>query len=297
MRLPYQDGASGRSPTGRWPAGPGLAVYVAVGVEAYRDPGTGYTENLLSDVPEPDLVNSAWRDYGNRVGAFALLDCLQQLGIPPTVLLNTMVYDETPRVTNAARRAGAEFVGHGISNSDSLTEMTVAEESVYLGAVADRIEREEGRRPRGWSSPWLTHTHHTIDLLTASGYRYLLDLRPDDQPVWLDSTSGPLLAIPYALELNDSSSMIARQVGAAEFADTVIDEFEELLLAAEDRPIVMSVVLHSFISGVPFRLRQVRRALAHIAARAERVWLTQPAAIHEAFTAIAPPSDRRRTGP
>ena len=296
MRPPYLDGAIGASPTGRWPAGPGLAVYVAVGVEAYRDDGSGYTENLLSGVPEPDLVNAAWRDYGNRVGAFALLECLQQLGIPPTVLLNTMVYDEAPGVTDAARSAGAEFVGHGISNSDSLAGMTVVEESAYLDAVAGRIEREEGRRPGGWSSPWLTHTDHTIDLLAGSGYRYLLDLRPDDQPVWLQSASGPLLAIPYALELNDSSSMIARQLGATQFADTVIDEFEELLLAAEDRPIVMSLVLHSFISGVPFRLRQIRRALAHIAARAERVWLTQPAAIYEAFTAIAPPA-RRRTGP
>ena len=83
--------------------------------------------------------------------------------------------------------------------------------------------------------------------------------------------------------------MIGRQMDPVPFADAVIDEFEELLLAAEDRPIVMSVVLHSFISGVPFRLRQVRRALAHIAARADRVWLTQPAAIHRAFTELMPP--------
>ena len=135
----------------------------------------------------------------------------------------------------------------------------------------------------------MAHTHRTLDLLPGAGYRYLLDLRLDDQPVWLESASGPLLAIPYALELNDSSTMIGRQLGAAPFADMVIDEFDELLVAAEDRPIVMSVVLHSFISGVPFRLRQVRRALEHIAAHADRVWLTQPEAIHRAFTGLAPP--------
>jgi hypothetical protein len=37
-------------------------------------------------VPAPDLVNTAWRDYGNRVGAFRILDMLAGLGIPPTVL-------------------------------------------------------------------------------------------------------------------------------------------------------------------------------------------------------------------
>lgn len=275
-------------PTGQWPNGKGLAVYVAIGVEAYRE-GSGHTENILPGVPEPDHVNAAWRDYGNRVGAFRLLETLVQLGIPPTVLLNTMVYDQAPWVTDAARAAGSEFVAHGISNSDSLTGMTATEEAAYLEATAARIEIEECMRPGGWSSPWLAHSHHTLDLLPGAGYRYLLDLRPDDQPVWLPSASGPLLAIPYALELNDSSTMIGRQLAPAPFADAVIDEFDELLAAAEQRPIVMSVVLHSFISGVPFRLRQVRRALEHIAAHGDVVWLTQPGAIHDAFVSLAPP--------
>jgi hypothetical protein len=200
-----------------------------------------------------------------------------------------MVYDDAPAVTDAARAAGAEFVGHGVSNSDSLAEMTVSQERAYVESVAQRIEVEEGRRPGGWSSPWLHHSDHTVDLLAASGYRYILDLRPDDEPVWLRSAAGPLLAIPYALELNDSSSMIGRHVSAAEFAEMLVDEFEELLAAAKSRPIVMSVVLHAFISGTPFRLRHVRRALAHIASRANSVWLTQPSAIYEAFTALSPP--------
>ena len=285
-RYPYSSIVS--RPGGRWPAGPGLALYVALGVEAYRPDG-GRTEDLLDGVAQPDLVNTAWRDYGNRVGAFRLLECLGRHGIPPTVLLNTMVYDEAQDVTDAARAAGAEFVAHGVSNSDSLAELTLADERAYLENVAARILTEEGDRPDGWSSPWLAHTDHTVDLLAAGGYRYLLDLRPDDQPVWLRSAAGPLLAIPYALELNDSSTMIGRQVGAREFADMVIDEFEELLVAAENRPIVMSLVLHTFISGVPFRLRQIERALAHLASRADRVWFTQPRAICDAFTMMCPP--------
>ncbi len=274
-------------PSGAWPGGRRLAVYVAVGVEAYRE-GSGQTEDLLPDMPQPDHVNAAWRAYGNRVGAFRLLDTLGELAIPATVLLNTQVYDDAPAVTDAARNAGAEIVAHGISNSDSLSGLSEAEEAEYLASAAARIEREEGRRPGGWSSPWLAHTERTLDLLPAAGYRYLMDLRFDDQPVWLDSAAGPLLAIPYALELNDSSTMIGRQLDAASFADAVIDEFDELLTAQAPLT-VMSVIVHSFISGVPFRLRQIRRALEHIAAHADAVWLTQPSAIHDAFTAISPP--------
>jgi peptidoglycan/xylan/chitin deacetylase (PgdA/CDA1 family) len=285
-RYPYSP-ITGR-PSDRWPGGRRLAVYVAIGVEDYRS-GEGHTESLIADGPEPDLVNEAWRDYGNRVGVFRLLDRLQDNRIPPTVLLNTALYDSAPAVTDAARAAGAEMVGHGVTNSDSLADLAIDVEQAYLDVVAHRIEKEEGARPGGWSSPWLTHTPNTIDLLAACGYRYLLDLRPDDQPVWLNTSTAPLLAIPYALELNDSSTMIGRQVGPAEFADMIVDEFDELLLAAEDQPAVMSVVLHSFISGAPFRLRQITRALKHLADHGGDVWFTQPRHIHNAFVTLSPP--------
>jgi peptidoglycan/xylan/chitin deacetylase (PgdA/CDA1 family) len=267
-------------PVGSWPNGAQLAVVVCVGVESYRF-GDGLTEDVLPGVPAPDLVNTAWRDYGNRVGAFRIFDMLARLRIPPTVLLNTNVYDEAPAVLEAARGAGAEIVGHGLSNSDSLSAMTPEAERAYLAEVAECIREQEGAAPGGWSSPWLSHTPETLHLLAETGYRYLLDLRFDDQPVWLTTQSGPLLAIPYNAELNDSSTMIGRQASAHEFEEMILDEFAELSAAARHIPLVMNVVLHSFISGVPFRLRAVRRALGRIAA-SHSVWLTTPREIHHA---------------
>ena len=267
-------------PTGSWPNGAQLAVVVCVGVESYRF-GDGLTENVLPDVPAPDLVNTAWRDYGNRVGAFRIFDMLAALGIPPTVLLNTDVYDEAPAVLEAARRARSEIVGHGRSNSDSLPQLAPDAEREYLRDVAERIRAHEGAAPGGWSSPWLSHTRNTLNLLADNGYRYLLDLRLDDQPVWLTTESGPLLAIPYNAEINDSSTMIGRQASAPEFEAMIVDEFTELSAAAAQVPLVMNIVLHSFITGVPFRLRAVRRALAHIAG-ADGVWFTTPREIHRA---------------
>lgn len=267
-------------PTGSWPNGARLAVVVCVGVESYRF-GDGRTEDVLPGVPAPDLVNTAWRDYGNRVGAFRIFDMLAALGIPPAVLLNTDVYDEAPAVVDAARAAGAEIVGHGRSNSDSLSGLTAEAERAYLRDVADRIHAHEGFAPGGWSSPWLNHTDETLNLLVDSGYRYLLDLRLDDQPVWMITESGPLLAIPYNAELNDSSTMIGTQTAASLFEQMLVDEFDELRAAAAQRPLVMSIVLHSFITGTPFRLRAVRRALQHIAA-ADGVWFATPHQIHQA---------------
>lgn len=274
---------------GTWPGGGRLAVYVAIGIEDYHF-GGGQTENLLEGVPAPDLVNASWRDYGNRVGAYRLLDRLGALGIPSTILCNTAVYDTAPGLLEHARALGSEIVAHGVSNSDSLAGLPEGDEHDYLAAVSRRIEAEEGAAPLGWSSPWLTHTNATIDLLGETGYKYLLDLRLDDRPIWLTTRAEPLLALPYALELNDSTSIIGRGTGAAEFADMIIDEFDELLAASEDQPLVMSIVVHSFISGAPFRLRQLTRALEHLAAHRPDVWFAQPRDIYAAVQdrALAP---------
>jgi peptidoglycan/xylan/chitin deacetylase (PgdA/CDA1 family) len=279
----YSYNALPTRPRGRWPAGKRLAVYVCVGVESYRF-GEGHTEDILPGVTGPDLVNTAWRDYGNRVGAFRHFDRLSTFGIAPTLLLNTDLYAAAPEVLTAARAVGAEIVAHGTSNSDSLAGRSPAAERDYLQRVADAVSAAEGEAPYGWSSPWLEHTPTTLESLARTGYRYLLDLRMDDQPVWLQTAAAPLLSIPYSAELNDSSTVVGRFASAHDFADMIVDEFEELYEAAADQPLVMSVVLHSFISGVPFRLRPLTRALRHLAGN-EGVWFTQPRHIYRAVQA------------
>jgi hypothetical protein len=52
----------------------------------------------------------------------------------------------------------------------------------------------------------------------------------------------------------------------------------------------MSVVLHSFISGQPFRLRALRRALGHILKTEEPLWITQPGAIASYFQTLRAPA-------
>lgn len=276
-------------PQYRWPNGASLAVYVAVGIEEYELGGARVEDILEGPGGErgPLLTNAAWRDYGNRVGGFRLLQRLAHHGIPPTVLLNTDAYDTAPALIRAARAAGAEFVGHGASNSHSVLDFIGEEEREYVRRVADRIRAEEGRGPGGWSSPWLEHTGNSFRVLAEEGFDYTLDLRMDDQPVRLGPESGGLLAVPYALELNDSSTMVARRAGAEEFSRMIVDEFDELLAASSEGPLVMSVVAHTFISGTPFRLRALTRALQHLTVDTDQVWLAtagQIARHHAAMT-------------
>jgi hypothetical protein len=101
---------------------------------------------------------------------------------------------------------------------------------------------------------------------------------------------GNILSVPYSQELNDSSAIIGRHVGAEEFSGMIIDQFEEMRQTNDNQPLVMSVVLHSFISGQPFRLRALRRALEHILQTEEPLWITQPGAIASYFQTVRAPS-------
>jgi peptidoglycan/xylan/chitin deacetylase (PgdA/CDA1 family) len=262
-----------------WPNGARLAVYFVMGVEEYNF-GPGLTEDLMAGMARPDYANTSWRDYGNRVGALRLQQRFAQHDMPLAVLLNTAVYQHSPGLIEHLHDQGCELIGHGVSNSDSLAGRERDNELAYLQQVSDDIREHTGFAPKGWSSPWLTHTDNTIELLGESGYRYVLDYGMDDRPVWLHSANGRFLHIPYALELNDSSTIIGRQASASDFTQMIIDQFDELLLASSDQPLVMPVVIHSFISGQPFRLRQLSKALEHIARHREHIWLTTPDQIH-----------------
>jgi allantoinase len=266
-----------------WPNGARLAVYFALGLEHYAF-NEGMAETLVPGVPAPDVLNASWRDYGNRVGAWRLIDFFEGEGLPLAILLNSALYEHAPSLIARCRAGGHEIVAHGHANSDMPASFTEAQEASYIAKVTELIAAGEGRRPEGWSSPWIAETLATPDLLQEAGYRYLLDWCMDDQPVWLKTRSGPILSVPYSQELNDSSTVIGRQASAGEFADMIVDQFDEMQATPGDAPLVMSVILHSFISGQPFRLRALRRAVAHLRRHGASVWFTSPGSIASAFS-------------
>ncbi len=272
-RYPYS-GIDNRQPY-RWPNGARLAVYFALGLEEYSF-GEGLTENLVPAGTQHDVLNSSWRDYGNRVGAWRLLEAFREHQLPLSILLNSAVCESAPDLVKATLNQGCELIAHGYSNSDTLQGLSESEESDYLRCVARQIEQFAGRSPSGWSSPWIAETERTPDLLQEAGYSYVLDFCMDDQPVWLTTRAGSLLSVPYSQEINDSSAIIGRQTSAEEFSRMIMDQFDEMHGTRDERPVVMSVVIHSFISGQPFRLRALRRAIEHILENRTRLWITQP---------------------
>jgi peptidoglycan/xylan/chitin deacetylase (PgdA/CDA1 family) len=269
-----------RRPDYSWPDGKRLAVYVALNLEHFAF-GEGLGAELAPGGPQPDVLNYAWRDYGNRVGVWRLLELFESLKLPVAVLANTALYEYSPESISAFRDRGDEIVAHGHSNSGRQGALREHEERELIAEVTARMTTAEGKPPAGWLSPWISESRHTPDLLKEAGYRYLLDWCCDDQPLWLSTRSGPILSIPYPQEVNDIPAIAVRRASAAEFADMIVDNFDEMLEQSTRQPLVFGIALHACITGQPFRLRHLRRALAHIANQGERIWLTSPGAIAE----------------
>ena len=107
----------------------------------------------------------------------------------------------------------------------------------------------------------------------------MMDWSIDDQPVWFRTKHGPILSVPYAHDLNDSVECVSRRTPSQVLCENLTDQFDEMLAESERRPLVMSIVLHSFVLGQPHRLRQFRRVIEHIQKHRDRIWLTRPGEI------------------
>ena len=270
-----------------WPEGRRLAVYVALNLEHFAF-GEGLGAELAPGGPPPDVLNYAWRDYGNRVGAWRLLDLFDRLALPSAALLNSAILEHCPALAEAFRARGDEIVGHGRSNAERQSVLAEAEERALIAEATARLAAWSGAVPAGWLGPWIAESRVTPDLLREAGYRYLLDWCHDDQPVWMRTRAGPLLAVPYPQELNDIPAIAVRRAGASEFADMIVDQFDEMLDQSAAQPLVMGIALHAYIVGQPYRLRHLRRALAHLAVRRPEVWLTTPGSIADHFIVHGP---------
>ena len=276
-----------------WPGGKRLAVYIALCLEHFSYGEGGLGLSYSPGLPHPNTYNWAWREYGNRVGGWRLLDLFEQHGVPPTVLLNSACYEHCPELVAAYRAAGAELVAHGQTNSTHPNDLDPDAERRLIQSVYETMSRHEPQPPAGWMSPGANPSAVTEDLLAETGFRYTLDWPMDDQPVWMQTRGGPLLSVPYPHEVNDVPTIVFHHTTGQAFADMVVASLDEMLEQSEQQPLVCGITVHSFIVGQPFRLRHFRAAVSHLVGL-PGVWITTPGRIADHFAEIqAPPAANR----
>ena len=211
-----------------WPGNARVAVWVAPNIEFYE---LQPPENPLWRAwprGQPDILGYSYRDYGNRVGVWRVLEVLARYGMRGSVALNVALADHHPEIIEACQAAGWEFFSHGIYNTRYLYGMDEAQERNVIEDAIATVLRHAGQRIVGWLSPALSNTERTIGLLAEYGFAYVCDLFHDDQPFPLKVPGGRLISLPYALETNDGTVYGRRLASPREYGDILRAQFDQL---------------------------------------------------------------------
>lgn len=275
-----------------WPGGARIALWVIPNVEHYAIDKPSTSIYPLTSTLAPDVLNYSWRDYGPRVGVWRMMEVLDRHGIRGTVALNSDVCKVNPQIVEEGMKRGWEFMGHGINNSNLMAGLEEDAERQVIETVLGTIEQATGQRPRGWLSPALTETFNTPDLLAEAGVRYVSDWVNDDQPYPMKVRSGTLVSMPYSIEVNDIPVFLAQGQSGPEFEQLLRDQFDVLYQEAASTGKVMSICLHPFLIGLPFRSLYLDRALDHIVSHGD-VWLTTGGEIADYYIEEYLEGDRR----
>jgi allantoinase len=261
-RTPYS--AIVDRPEIRLPGGARIIVWTIVNLEVW-DIARPMARQILpaptGQVLLPDVPNWAWHEYGMRVGVWRFFRLFERLGIRPTLSINARVCEDYPRVAGQARDAGWEFMGHAW---DQIPIHRIEDQAGMIRKSLDTIEGFTGTRPIGWLGPGLTQTEETPDLLAEAGIRYIGDWCYDDEPTEIETRHGKLVTLPYTVELNDIPTMIVQHHESPYWLQRCRDSFDRLYQEGAERPKVMAIAIHPYISGQPHRIRYLEEVYAHI---------------------------------
>ena len=212
----------------------------------------------------PDLPNWAWHEYGMRVGFWRFVEVLKKFGLKATLAINGSVCKSYPRVAKAALDAGWEFMGHGYIQRPM---HHVEDQKKAILDTVNAIRDFTGKPPRGWESPGLTETYDTIDWLAEAGIEYVADWVLDDQPVEIQTASGPIISVPYTVEMNDISMMALQHHPSEEWLRRGIDQFDRLYQDGAQTARVMAISIHPYITGAPHRIGYLEKLYEYILQR------------------------------
>ena len=268
-------------PSYSWPNNKKLAFYICTNLEVFAFlKGDGALDSATINAKQTHR-NYAWRDYGLRIGIWRLFKMFEEFNIPVAHNVNSLIYKYRPDIIEKIKLRNDEVVAHGRTNSEHQDDMWEPDEKLMIKEVTQTIENSQGLPPLGWLGPGLAETSVTLDLLQEQGYKYVMDWPCDDQPFWMKTRNGKILSIPYSIEINDGPALARRQHSAREFADMIVDQFDEMIEQCLEQPLVFSIILHPFITGQPFRLKPLRQAISYCLnhPHADRLWITKPGEI------------------
>jgi len=266
----------------RWilPKGARIAVWTIVNIEEWdieKAMARQYLPTPQGVTVVPDVPNWAWHDYGMRVGFWRLLNALNKHKIRATTAINANVVESYTPVAQAMLDAGWEFMAHGVIQG---AMHLLPDQRAAIRQTVEMLKKFTGKKPKGWLGPGLTETWETLDHLAAEGIEYVSDWVNDDQPYGIRTSAGPLVSVPYSIELNDIPMMVVQHHTSSEWLQRPMDLFDRLYAEGARQPRVMALAVHPYISGVPHRIKYFEAVYTYMRKK-KGVWFATGEDIYE----------------
>lgn len=269
----------------RFPNGARVALIVTINLEYWEDMRPGQKEPLFAGGPATiphalpgdvwDTANWTWREYGQRVGIWRLIEAFDRAGVKPSCTTNGLTIVERRRIIDAVNERGWEIVAHNWAQNDLLTYHAHDPESErgVIRKTLDAYQKVVGKPAKAWLSSAIRGTRRTPAFLKELGVIAYCDYLNDDQPYMIETTHGPIVCVPYSNDVNDFN-MFAR--GSASTRDGV-----EMLKACLDQLYeegaksgrIMNFGLHPHVIGQAHRVAALREFLSY-AQSLPNVWIT-----------------------
>ena len=258
----------------KWPNDARVALWISPTVEHYEYmPDDDSARTPWPRTPFPDVQQYSYRDYGNRVGFWRMLESLDKYNIRCCVSLNMAVLEHFPEIGQAMVQRDYDYMSHGIYNTRYLYTYTEDQEREFYRDTIDTLKLHTGKQLKGMLGPAISGTERTPDLMAEAGLIYHTDWMHDDQPVPIKVKSGKLVSVPYSIELNDSSLLRDNHYEGDYFARICKAQFDQLYQEGAESGRVMCIALHPFLIGQPHRIKYLDDILSHIMSH-DGVWQT-----------------------
>jgi peptidoglycan/xylan/chitin deacetylase (PgdA/CDA1 family) len=212
-----------------------------------------------------DIHETSYHDYGTRVGGFRIMRVLDRYGIKATAAMDAGVAIGCPALVRECRKRNWEFIGHGLSLSQMITErMPEGREREYIERSLDAVRQASGQSPAGWIGMDYGESTRTVRLLAEAGVRYVCDWPNDEQPYLMKVPVGQMVSLPVTVELDDVFTHTLRLIPIQRYTTMITEAFDRLYAdgATSGRLLVLNI--HPTRVGQPFRIKYLDLALGHI---------------------------------
>ena len=254
----------------RFPNGARLAVILTINLEYWEKSRPGQKEPLFTGGPMTiphalpgdtwDSANWTWREYGQRVGIWRLIELFDSARVQPSCTVNGMILTERKRIVDAVIERGWELVPHNWAQNDLLTYYADNPESerTVIQRTLEEYAAVVGRPAKAWLSSAIRGTIHTPAFLKEFGLIAYCDYLNDDQPYLIQTSHGPIVCVPYSNDVNDFNLFARGGMSTSSGLETLKLCFDQLYAESTASGRIMNFGMHPHVMGQPHRIGALR---------------------------------------